>query len=195
MLGIFGGSGSGKTTYARKFITGAPATAVFVFDPELEFAHAFGLPSLDNPAEIDAAVPTGWLCYDPQTMCPGNNAAGLDFWCRYVYARCATLPGRKFIVIDELGRYTNGNDVPDSLKVIVQAGRRVGLDGVFIAQQPNELHNTVRCQLSEVCCFQLTDDTALEFPKKFGFDVEAVRTLEPYRFIVRNNRGQEYVSP
>ena len=82
-----------------------------------------------------------------------------------------------------------GNDVPHPLKLIVQSGRRYGLDGVFIAQQPNELHNTVRCQLSEVVCFQLTDAVALEFPKRFGFDPEAIRALGPHRFLARNNRG------
>jgi len=65
------------------------------------------------------------------------------------------------------------------------------MEGVFIAQAPNELHNFVRAQLTEVVCFQLTEDCALEYPKKFGFDVEAVRALQPYEFICRNNRGQE----
>ncbi len=64
------------------------------------------------------------------------------------------------------------------------------MEGVFIAQAPNELHNFVRAQLTEVVCFQLTEDCA-EYAKKFGFDVEAVRALQPYDFIWRNNRGQE----
>lgn len=191
MLGVFGGSGTGKTTYGTKFICAEKAEAVFIFDPEGEFSATLKLPWSDTPAKIDAAIRTGFVCYDPQTMFPGNNALGLDYFCRYAYAASGVIKGRKFICIDELGRYTSGSDVPDSLKLIVQAGRRVGLDGVFLAQQPNELHNTVRCQLSEVVCFQLTDETALEFPKKFGFDTEAVRALPPYHYICRNNRGRE----
>ena len=53
------------------------------------------------------------------------------------------------------------------------------------------LHNTVRCKLSEVACFQLTDDCALEFPAKFGFNPEEIRALAPFRFIARNNQGGE----
>lgn len=193
MLGVFGGSGTGKTTFARKFICGATSEAVFIFDPEGEFHESLGLPWVSTPEQLDAAARTGWVCFDPWPM-HGDHAAGLEWFCRYSYAAADVLPGRKFFVVDELGRYTSGSEVPDSLKRICQAGRRVGLDGVFIGQQPNELHNTIRCQLSEVCCFQLTDDTALEFPKRFGFDVEAVRTLPPYAFIVRNNRGQEFYS-
>ena len=46
--------------------------------------------------------------------------------------------------IVELGRNVTGNTIPKRLKVLVQTGRRYGLDGVFIAQQPNELQNPVR---------------------------------------------------
>lgn len=190
-LGVFGGSGSGKTTYARKVITGLASRCVFLFDPEGEFAAALGLPLAAAPAQLDAAIRAGWVCFDPHPMFPGRVEAGLDFFCRLALAAAARLPGRKFFVVDELGRYTSGSDVPLSLKIIVQAGRRFGLDGVFIAQQPNELHNTIRCQLSEVVLFQLTDDTALEFPRRFGFDPAAVKALAPFHFICRNNRGRE----
>lgn len=94
-------------------------------------------------------------------------------------------------MVDELGWYVTGHSLPFPLNQLVQSGRRCGLGGVFIGQQPNELHNTIRCQLTEVVCFQLTDDRALEYPGRFGFDVEAVRTLGPHRFICRNNRGGE----
>jgi len=191
ILGVFGGSGTGKTTYAIRFVCAERSAAVFVFDPEGEFHRMLKLPWSGTPGEIDKAVRTGWVCYDPQTMFPGDNAAGLDFFSRYAYRAAAILPGRKFFVVDELGRYMSGSDVPFPIKLICQAGRRVGLDAVFIAQQPNELHNTVRCQLSEVVFFQLTDDTALEFPRKFGFDPDAVRALAPHSFICRNNRGRE----
>lgn len=191
MLGIFGGSGTGKTTYGLRFLCCAPSEAVLIFDPEGEFSSALRLPWASTPDHLDFWIRSGFVCYDPQTMFPGDNAAGLEFFARYAYAVAGALPGRKFFVVDELGRYTSGNDVPPPLKLIAQAGRRVGLDGVFMAQQPNELHNTIRCQLSEVVCFQLTDETALEFPKKFGFDVDAVRALAPHTFIARNNRGGE----
>jgi hypothetical protein len=41
-----------------------------------------------------------------------------------------------------------------------------------------------------VVLFQLTDATALEFPKQFGFDPEEVRRLARIRYIARNNAGQ-----
>ncbi len=190
-LGVFGGSGTGKTTYALKFVARAPARCVFLFDAEGEFAERMKIPPARTTWELDAAIRTGWVCFDPHTMFPGRLEEGLDYLARLALAASARLPGRKFFVVDELGRYVTGCVVPQPLKVLVQTGRRYGLDGIFIGQQPNELHNTIRCQLTEVVCFQLMDDRALDFPKAFGFDPEAIRSLAPYHYICRNNRGGE----
>lgn len=186
---MFGGSGSGKSTYAMKFLAHAPARCVFLFDAEGEFAEVMHLAPSRTTYELDAAVETGWVCFDPHTLFPGNAENALEFFARFTLAASARLQGRKLFAVDELGRYTGGSNVGKYLKTLVQSGRRCGVDGVFIGQQPNELHNTIRCQLSEVVCFQLTDETALEFPKAFGFDPEAIRAVQPFRFICRNNRG------
>lgn len=190
-LGIFGGSGTGKTTYAMKYMASASAKCVFIYDAEGEFSERMKIPPARTTFELDQAILSGWVCYDPHTMFPGNLEDGLEYFARLALAAADRLPGRKLFAVDELGRYMSGFQVPQPLKVLIQTGRRSGLDGVWIGQQPNELHNTVRCQLSEVVCFQLTDETALEFQKKFGFDTEAVRNLAPFRFIARNNQGGE----
>lgn len=190
-LGVFGGSGTGKTTYALKYVANSRARCVFLFDAEGEFSARMNLAPARTTWELDKAIPTGWVCYDPHIMFPGRMETALEYFARLTLAASTRLPGRKLVVVDELGRYMSGANVPPPLKEIVQTGRRAGLDGVFISQQPNELHNTVRCQLTEVVCFQLTDECALEFPRKFGFDPEAIRQLAPYRFICRNNRGKE----
>jgi len=190
-LGIFGGSGTGKTTYAMRYLAAAAARMAFIFDPENEFSDRMKILPARTVWEIDQALQCGWVCFDPHTMFPGRLEDALEFFTAFTIEASKCIPGRKLFVVDELGRYMSGHDVPHVLKVLVQTGRRYGIDGVFIGQQPNELHNTVRCQLSEVVCFQLTDDTALEFPRKFGFDAEAVRRLAPFRFIARNNQGGE----
>lgn len=190
-LGIFGGSGSGKTSYALKYVATVKARCVFLFDAEGEFSSRMQLRPARTPPEIDAAIATGFVCFDPHELFPGNMEGAVAFFSRLALEVSKRLPGRKLIVIDELGWYVSGNNIPFPLKQVVQSGRRCGLDGVFIGQQPNELHNTIRCQLTEVVCFQLTDETALEFPRKFGFDPASIRALAPHRFICRNNRGGE----
>jgi|ERR1041384_542197 hypothetical protein len=191
-LGIFGASGTGKTTYGLRFISGAKASCVFCFDPDGEFSCGLGVPPARTVFELDAAIPTGLVCFDPHTLFAGRLEEALEYFARLGLAAGARLRGRKLFVVDELGWYVSGNNIGHWLRVLVQSGRRkAGIDGVFLAQAPNELHNFVRAQLTEVVCFQLTEDCALEYPKKFGFDVEALRTLPPFEFICRNNRGQE----
>ena len=190
-LGIFGASGTGKTTYALKFVTHAQARTVFLFDAEGEFSQRLQVAPARTVYELDQAIASGWVCFDPHIMFPGELESALEYFSKLTLRAAAMLPGRKLFVVDELGQYVGGSTIPKPLKKLVQSGRRSGVDGVFMAQQPNDLHNTIRCQLSEVVCFQLIDDTALEFPKKFGFDIEAVRALKPFEFICRNNRGAE----
>jgi hypothetical protein len=190
-LGVFGGSGSGKSTYAMKFVANAPAKCVFLFDPEGEFSDCMNLQPARTTYELDQAIRSGWVCFDPHTMFPGELEKALEYFTQLALTAAKLIPGRKFFVIDELGNYVTGSTVPKPLKILAQTGRRYGVDCVFIGQQPNHIHNAIRCQLTEVICFQLTEDCALEFPKKFGFDVEAIRALQPFQFIARNNRGGE----
>ena len=187
--GIFGGQG--KTTYATTYISNAPASLVAIFDPEDEFSEALGIDQAETPEEIDAAIRSGWLLLNPDTMFPGDREAALAFFAAMMLKVCDKIPGRKFFVVDELGQYVTGSTIPKPLKTLVQTGRRYGIDCVFIGQQPNELHNTIRTQLTSVVCFQITDDTALEFPKKFGFDIEKVRRLPLHKWICRSNQGVE----
>jgi len=188
-LGIFGSQG--KTTYALKFVSNAASQCVFLFDAEGEFSEVLDLQPARTTYELDQAIRSGWVCFDPHVMFPGELETALEYFCTLTLEASKRMPGRKFFVLDEAGTYVTGNFIPKPLKTIAQTGRRYGIDGVFIGQQPNELHNTIRCQLTEVVCFQITDDTALEFPKKFGFDPEAVRTLPRFGYICRNNRGGE----
>ncbi|HYG23380.1 MAG TPA: hypothetical protein VEH04_11405 [Verrucomicrobiae bacterium] len=190
-LGIFGGSGTGKTEYGLRFVANAKSRCVFLFDAEGEFSERMKIPPARTVFELDEAIRKGLVCFDPHIMFPGDLEGAIDYYATLTLAASSRLPGRKFFVVDELGQYVTGSAIPRSLKTLVQTGRRYGVDGVFIAQQPNTIHNTIRVQLSEVVCFQLTDDRALEFPAAFGFDVAAIRKLGPHRFICRNNRSRE----
>lgn len=177
-LGVFGGQG--KTTFVMKFIAHSAATCVFLFDPDGEFAKEMKLATCSTPEELEAAVATGFVCFNPHTMFPGRMEEALDIFARFCLVVCAKLPGRKFFVVDELRWYVTGSKIPKWLMTLVQSGRRKGgIDGVFIGQAPNQLHNSIRAQLTEVVCFQITDATALEFAVKFGFNEQAVRSLGP----------------
>ena len=71
-LGIFGGSGTGKTTYALKFVAHAQAKTVFLFDAEGEFSQRLQVAPARTVYELDQAIASGWVCFDPHIMFPGD---------------------------------------------------------------------------------------------------------------------------
>ena len=188
-LGIFGASGTGKTSFALRFLANTEATCRFIFDAEDgEFAIRLGLTPCTTPEELDAAVSTGWVCFDPWGMFTDGELA-IRFFSKWSFEVAARLPGRKFFVVDELQNYCTGHKVPDEVASLFRRGRRRGLDSICMGHQPGELHNSIRGQLTEVVCFLMTDALALEWPAAFGFDPEEIRTLEPFRFICRTKWG------
>lgn len=198
-LGVFGESGTGKTTYAAKYIVnagpcrccGGPKT-VFIFDDEDEFTEILGVPQAETPEQLDAAVSTGWVLFSPHKMFPGNMEKALEFFCDFVMKIAEKIPGRKIIVIDELGLKCSGNSIPEPLQIDVQTGRRYGIDFVFMGQQLNELHNTVRMQLNELCLFRTSEENALKFAvSAFRFDAEELKSLPDFRWVCRNKFGGE----
>jgi hypothetical protein len=188
-LGIFGASGTGKTSFALRFLANTPATCRFIFDAEDgELSQRLGLTPCTTPDELDAAVSTGWVCFDPWGMFTDGEPA-IRFFSTWAFEVSERLPGRKFFVVDELQGFCSGHKVPDELAALVRRGRRRGLDSVFLSHSPGELHNSIRAQLTEVVCFLMTDPLALEWPAAFGFDPEEIRSLEPYRFVARTKWG------
>jgi hypothetical protein len=197
--GFFGESGTGKTSLAIRFLCNShgckccaphrrPVT--FIFDDEGEFAERLGISPACTPQELEAAVYSGWIIFDPHLLFPGNMEKALEFFCDFALKVSDKIPGRKFFVVDELGLKLTGSSIPFQLKVLVQTGRRYGI--VFLGQQLNELHNTVRNQLTELFLFRTSDNNAVEFAQsKFGFKPEELATLPDYKWICRNKFGAE----
>ena len=65
---------------------------------------------------------------------------------------------------DEIDLLTSNTTYPQSLVAVMQTGRRYQIDAFpdFLGQ-PNNLHNRVRTQLTEVYTFLHTDSAALKF--------------------------------
>ena len=190
-VGIFGSKGSGKTTFALRFLANTPARMRFVFDYEGEFAERLSLPWIGTPDEFAGAFEDGWLCFNPHRMFPDDEVSAFGFFCELALKYSRALDGRKLVVIDELMRYVSPQKVPKALKDIVWIGRRAGLDGVFLAQQPNQLHNLIREQLTEIVTFRTFTENSLETLREFKFDVKEVESLAPHEWIARTKWGRE----
>jgi hypothetical protein len=54
--------------------------------------------------------------------------------------QAAALPGHKLFVVDEEWRHCSPRSVPPELLAVVKTGRKVGLQSVFLTQEPRELN-------------------------------------------------------
>ncbi len=119
-------------------------------------------------------------------MYPGRTAEAFDFFCRWAFESSGRLPGRKLFACDELQVLVNTAALPAALALVLETGRRVGLDVALIAQQPNLVHNRIRNQMTAVVTFQQVDPRAVDWCAEVGFDPAAVRALRPGHYLARN---------
>lgn len=189
-VGIFGRSGSGKTTFGCRYITAHPARLRFLYDPEHEFTQRFKLRPARDPDQLDAALASGWVVYQPDGMF-ADDEAGLEFFCDWALRVCSVTPGHKLLVVDEFQEYVSPNYVPPHLKRIIQRGRRYGCDLLAIGQTPSECGPKLRTQLTTLVTFQFSEPNHVEWLGRYGFNPDQVRALGPYEWIQRDSWGEE----
>ena len=195
-LGIFGASGTGKTTFAEKYLRGTSAEVRFIFDREGEWAHRLKMPQVGNHARMVDMLKTGWVLFEPDSMFSGRHEDAVEFFADWSLKVSARIPGRKVFVVDELQLLVSGHQIGPHVKTIIQTGRRYGVDFVLIGQAPNLIHNAVLGQLTEVVFFRLTNERALEFPQESGMDVEKIRNLPDWHYVARDmTTGAEVLGP
>lgn len=193
-LGVFGASGYGKTEWCLRWLRKERAACRFIFDPEQEFAQALGSYGAGTPAQLAEQMRQGWCIFDPAPMFGGNWPAAFDFFATFAFESAKTFRGRKLFIVDEVWRYTRTAALSPAVENVVFTGRRQELDFVVIGQMPNRVHNAIRDSLTDVVCFALQDDAALEFPTGYGFNPDELRRLPRFRWIRRNKAGQEFRS-
>jgi DNA helicase HerA-like ATPase len=188
---ITGGSGTGKTTYWTRLILGYRAATKFVFDSEGELAYRLDATPATSPAEIGAAIPSGWVIFDPEPMFGSDLERGFAFFSAFAFEASARLPGTKLFACDELQAcVASVQTLSPELRDIMQRGRRRGLDFVGVTHQPNELNNRVRAQLTEVVSFCQVEGRALAWLTAAGFSDSDLRGLRPGEYVARNLRGR-----
>lgn len=183
---ITGASGSGKSTYWTRYITGTAARIKFVFDHEGEFAYRHKIKPAVTIEELAAGTGHGWAVYDPSVMFAGRLGEGFDFFCDFAFQVSSSLDGRKLFCCDELQKLVGTNQVSPELALVLETGRRYGLDVALITQQPNLVHNRIRNQLTEVVSFRQIDAAPIQWLEGAGFKGEELSALPNGRFVARN---------
>ena len=185
---ITGSSGSGKTTYFRRYLRGSASRYkhTFVFDQEAELWRLMGFTPCYNEGDIEQSLSTGWTFYDYSEMFPGDPVSGFDWFCDYAFQMSEVIGGHKIFCCDELQNVVTPYDVPYNFKVLMYTGRRRGLDAILIAQSPNLIHGSIRNMITEAVTFQHVAENAIKFHNEIGFSEDQIRALRPGQYLVRN---------
>jgi hypothetical protein len=194
---VAGRSGMGKTTYGERYLIGAHHKRVFIFDHQGEFAERLHVLPIFRFEDIRRRGETETiLCYDYSREARGQLLEAFDAFCTEVFDICEFhLEPRGFdglIVCDEIQKCIGDQSPPQSVKNIVQTGRRFGVDSLFLSQQPNRIHNEMREQVTELVLFSLQDENSLKFAKNMGKNVEEVQALKEHEYLWYNlHTGEE----
>jgi hypothetical protein len=183
---IVGASGFGKSQYQIRAALGASQRTKFVFDHKDEFAVLAGAEQCSTPEEIEAALETGWVVYNPRVMWPGRLPEAFAWFCDFAWTVSEQIGFPKLIVADELKLLTEGQ-APVELCRVMEDGRSVALDVLFTSHNANGLHNRLREQFTEIVTFYQRSGPAVEImEKEFGFDAVAIGNLQRGEFIAQD---------
>lgn len=188
---VTGRSGTGKTTFILRYLAGAIAEKVFIYDHQSEFSERLGLEPL--PLTLAALGEHAdrhrvTICDPSLTRTPA--ALGFELFCQFCreYAQLLPAPCSTLLVCDELHRLqeTTATGLPESFVDVLEFGRRDGLDVLIASQAPNLLHNRIRNQITEVAAFSLIDERAASWLEPVGVDADDLRRLPRGQYIYIN---------
>jgi hypothetical protein len=211
---VFGRSGSGKTTFALRYLANAvtvqaanpsPAAAIFIFDWKLEASSRFGIPAITTEYGFEQALESRVVIFNPHPMFPGDRVitsptgekilndqcAGLRWFCKRVFECCQRGPGKKIVYIDEPKESgVNKFCVPPEFGRIVRAGRSENLELVCSTQYPRDFHADVRGGVTEWICFNADEEAELECVRQYFAQVDRVKHFKPGQFIAYNRTSR-----
>lgn len=189
-----GMSRTGKTTLGIRYLLNAPLHYRFIFDPDPgefnpslgEYSDRLKTPAASNEIELTEALMTGLVVFDPWKMFPGEVEKAFEWFCKWVFEIALQLPGNKVFLADEVWRYCTPQAIPFHLTRIVKEGGKRGLRTLVNTQEPQRLNGRLLAEMSELICFRLQLEKALDFAEQYGFSRAEVSDLQPLQFVARN---------
>lgn len=198
---IVGMTGSGKSTFAYRLLLNSPDVVCrFVFDDLGRAAVRLGAQPACTAHELEQAVPTGWVIFNPHKMFPPDLAkpknvndlrwtptkAAYQWFCRWVYDVSKRGPGRKQFLTDEVWQWQNGFYLPPELSMVTQAGREEGIEFICATQRPNRVNDAISGGAAELVCFRLQQRRHLVAIEELDANPDEVSQLPLGHFISYN---------
>ena len=185
---LVGMTGSGKTTFAIRYLLNAPDVACrFIFDDQNRTAPRLKLPPCHTAAQLEAALASRWVCFSPHRMFPGNVKMGFRWFCHWVFNCAQRGPGEKIVSIPEAWKFCTENAIPFEFASICNEGRELGIQTLIDTQHPSLLNSAITGASTELVCFKLIDDDDLrEVRRMRPADAAAVSALPLGSFLAYN---------
>ncbi len=201
-VGLFGCSGSGKTTKAKKLLTNV--RRLIIIDPQREF--------MDNPtttakkatsrAEFIAILKSNFLKSNFAIIyCPKNLSSlkdDVDFIAKYIYGLQSAYGKGHFakitLFIDEAqeavpsGTYQKNPD--NGVLLLARMGRKRGINLVIVSQRLNTVDINLRANLSDIFIFQLRELSDINSAKDIVFDKETLHNMKIYDYFHKSSNGE-----
>ncbi len=163
---VAGCSGSGKSTFVICYLLNGKFTCRFIFDASGEYAERFKIRPCRTVAELNAAVTTGWVIFDPHFLFPGQPEKAFQNFCEWAWTISRGLSGQKILFADEVWKYCSPNAIPRTLALIVQDGRKHGIGLVCSTQRPNRMNEAIIGEATEFVGYRLTGTNKLDYLRR-----------------------------
>lgn len=183
---IVGMTGSGKSTFAYRHLINTPAAARFIFDDLGRAATRLNIRPCFTAAELEAALATQWVIFNPHRMFPGDPKTAFKFFCQWVYDTSRRGPGKKLFLVDEVWQWQDNMQIPRELALVVQTGREENIELVCATQLPHKVNAAITGQSTELVCFRLGEPLALARVRELGGNADEVSALPMGKFVSYN---------
>jgi hypothetical protein len=184
---IVGMTGSGKTTFEIVYLLNSTFAAAFIFDDLNRIAPRIRVRPCYTAGELEAALASRWIVFNPSRMFPGDTKAAFRFFCRWAFLASQRGRGKKFFVAPEVWRHCTADSIPVELAMMSQAGREKHIELVVDTQQPEKLNDSIWNACTELVCFRLQTGTdALRDMGRRGVDRSVIERLAPGEFVAFN---------
>lgn len=184
---VVGMTGSGKTTFTIRYLLNCAAACRFLFDDGGRFSRRLRVTPAYTARELEAALATRWVLFNPARMFPDDFAAAFAFFCQWVFNCAQRGGGLKVLVVDELWQWADARNIPRELRLCTQAGREYGIQLLTATQEPHRVNSSIVGQATELVCFRLQEPKSLACVSDLGADADIVSAL-PLGCFVSYNR-------
>ena len=184
---LAGMTGSGKTTYViRYLINDDTAACRFIFDDLNRMWPRLKIPCCHSPPALAESLGTKWSVFNPVLMLPqfgGDMRKAFRWWCKWIFDVAGRGPGKKMVVVPEVWRHCNPDNIPPELALLAQAGRELHIELIADTQRPEMLNGSITASATELIVFRQMHPAALRVTENLlrdggnGYDPAAIRSL------------------